>query len=85
VEFRSAGSIFKNPPGDYAGRLVEAAGLKGSRIGDAMVSEKHGNFFVNLRQARAADVLALVALAQERVRATAGIELELEIRVVGED
>jgi UDP-N-acetylmuramate dehydrogenase len=68
-----------------AGRLVEAAGLKGSRIGDAMVSEKHGNFFVNLRQARAADVLALVALAQERVRATAGIELELEIRVVGED
>lgn len=85
VEFRSAGSIFKNPPGDYAGRLVEAAGLKGTRIGDAMISEKHGNFFVNLRQARAADVLALVALAQERVRATAGIELELEIRVVGED
>lgn len=85
VEFRSAGSIFKNPPGDYAGRLVDAAGVKGTRIGGAMISEKHGNFFVNLGEARAADVLALVRLARERVRATAGIELELEIRVVGHD
>src|SRR5574341_450886 len=85
VEFPSAGSIFKNPPGDYAGRLVEAAGVKGMRIGGAMISEKHGNFFVNLGDARAADVLALIALAQERVRATTGVELELEIRVVGED
>ncbi|MEK6715874.1 MAG: UDP-N-acetylmuramate dehydrogenase, partial [candidate division NC10 bacterium] len=63
VEFRSAGSIFKNPPRDYAGRLVEAAGVKGTRIGGAKISEKHGNFFVNLGDARAADVLALVALA----------------------
>jgi UDP-N-acetylmuramate dehydrogenase len=85
VEFRSAGSIFKNPPGDHAGRLVEAAGVKGTRIGGAMISEKHGNFFVNLGDARAADVLALVSLARERVRAMAGIDLELEIRVVGED
>jgi UDP-N-acetylmuramate dehydrogenase len=85
VEFRSAGSIFKNPPGDYAGRLVDSAGVKGTRIGGAMISAKHGNFFVNLGQARAADVLALVELARERVRAMAGIELELEIRVVGED
>lgn len=85
VEFRSAGSIFKNPPRDYAGRLVEAAGVKGTRIGGAMISEKHGNFFVNLGDARAADVLALVALARERVRQTSGIDLELEIRVVGED
>jgi UDP-N-acetylmuramate dehydrogenase len=85
VEFRSAGSIFKNPPGDHAGRLVEVAGVKGTRIGGAMISEKHGNFFVNLGNARAADVLALVSLARERVRATAGIDLELEIRVVGED
>lgn len=85
VEFRSAGSIFKNPPGDYAGRLVDASGVKGTRIGGAMISEKHGNFFVNLGEARAADVLALVALARERVRATTGVELELEIRVVGED
>jgi len=85
VEFRSAGSIFKNPPRDYAGRLVEAAGVKGTRIGGAKISEKHGNFFVNLGDARAADVLALVALARERVRATTGVDLELEIRVVGED
>jgi UDP-N-acetylmuramate dehydrogenase len=85
VEFRSAGSIFKNPPRDYAGRLVEAAGVKGTRIGGAKISEKHGNFFVNLGDARAADVLALVALARERVRATTGVDLELEIRVVGDD
>lgn len=85
VEFRSAGSIFKNPPGDYAGRLVEAAGLKGRRIGGAMISEKHGNFIVNLGGARAADVLALVELARERVRTTTGTLLELEIRVVGEE
>jgi UDP-N-acetylmuramate dehydrogenase len=84
VEFRSAGSIFKNPPGEYAGRLVDSAGVKGTRIGGAKISEKHGNFFVNLGEAQAADVLALVELARERVRTTAGIELELEIRVVGE-
>lgn len=85
VEFRSAGSIFKNPPGEYAGRLVELAGLKGTRIGNAMISAKHGNYIVNLGGARAADVLALVRLAQERVRATAGIDLDLEIKVVGDD
>jgi UDP-N-acetylmuramate dehydrogenase len=85
MEYRSAGSIFKNPPGDFAGRLVERVGLKGTRIGNAMLSEKHGNYIVNLGGARAADVLALVTLAQERVRAATGIALELEIRVIGED
>ncbi len=85
VEFRSAGSIFKNPPGEYAGRLVERAGLKGTRIGNAMISSKHGNYIVNLGGARAADVLALVALARERVRDATGVELELEVKVVGED
>ncbi len=85
VEFRSAGSIFKNPPGEYAGRLVERAGLRGTRIGNAMISAKHGNYIVNLGGARAADVLALVALARRRVREAAGVELELEIKVVGED
>ena len=84
VEYRSAGSIFKNPPGDFAGRLVESVGLKGERAGNAMISPKHGNYIVNLGGARAADVLALVALARERVRAATGIELELEVRVVGE-
>lgn len=85
VEFRSAGSIFKNPPGEYAGRLVERAGLKGTRIGNAMISAKHGNYIVNLGGARAADVLALVAMARERVRAVTGVDLELEIKVVGDD
>jgi UDP-N-acetylmuramate dehydrogenase len=85
MEFRSAGSIFKNPPGDFAGRLIERAGLKGTRIGNAMLSEKHGNYIVNLGGARAAEVLALVALAQERVRDATGVVLELEIRVIGED
>jgi len=85
VARRSAGSIFKNPPGDFAGRLVEQAGLKGTRVGGAMISPKHGNFIVNLGGARAADVLALVALAQRRVQETAGVALELEIQVIGGD
>lgn len=85
VEFRSAGSIFKNPPGDYAGRLVEETGLKGTRIGNAMISAKHGNYILNLGGARAADVLALVALARHRVRDATGVDLELEVKVVGED
>jgi len=85
VEFRSAGSIFKNPPSNHAGRLVDLAGLKGTQVGGAKISEKHGNFFVNLGDARAADVLALVGMAQARVKALTGIDLELEVRVVGED
>jgi UDP-N-acetylmuramate dehydrogenase len=85
VEHRSAGSIFKNPPGDFAGRLVEAAGLKGSRIGSAEISARHGNFIVNRGGARAAEVLELVELARSRVRAAFGVELELELQVVGVD
>ncbi|MBI3990466.1 MAG: UDP-N-acetylmuramate dehydrogenase, partial [candidate division NC10 bacterium] len=85
VEFRSCGSVFKNPPGDYAGKLVEAVGLKGHRGGDAQVSEKHGNFIVNLGRATAKDVLALIHLIQEQVKAETGVALELEVRVVGED
>ncbi|HEU5394560.1 MAG TPA: UDP-N-acetylmuramate dehydrogenase, partial [Candidatus Methylomirabilis sp.] len=80
VEWRSAGSVFKNPPGDFAGRLIEGAGLKGTRVGDAMISPKHGNFFLNLGRATARDVLALIALAQERVRERTGVSLELEVR-----
>ena len=64
---------------------VERAGLKGTRIGQAMISEQHGNYIVNLGGASARDVLALADLARERVRAATGIELELEIRVVGDD
>ncbi len=80
----SAGSVFKNPPGDYSGRLIEAAGLKGTQIGKAQLSSRHANFIVNLGGARAADILALIALARVRVRERFGIELELEIELRGE-
>jgi UDP-N-acetylmuramate dehydrogenase len=85
VEWRSAGSVFKNPPGDYAGRLVEKAGLKGTRIGGACISPKHGNFIINLGGATAGDVLALIDLMRHRVREEMHVELELEVRVAGED
>jgi len=79
----SAGSVFKNPPGDYAGRLIEAAGLKGTRVGDAQISMRHANFIVNRGQARARDILALINLAQEKVSQKFGVHLELEIEVIG--
>jgi len=79
----SAGSVFKNPPGDFAGRLIEAVGLKGVRIGDAQISPKHANFIVNRGQARARDILALIHLAQQKVSQEFGVHLELEIEVVG--
>ncbi|RME07454.1 MAG: UDP-N-acetylmuramate dehydrogenase, partial [Deltaproteobacteria bacterium] len=80
----NAGSIFKNPPGDFAGRLVEAAGLKGSRIGDAQVSERHANFIVNRGNASAADIVALIELVRKRVLEASGIALEPEVKVIGE-
>ncbi len=80
----SMGSMFKNPPGDYAGRLIEAAGLKGSRIGDAEISSLHANFFVNRGKATAADIYQLIELAREKVAEQSGIELELEIELLGE-
>ncbi len=76
--------MFKNPPGEYAGRLVEKAGLKGVRIGDACISPKHGNFIINCGRATARDVLALIDLMKHRVREESGVELELEVQVVGE-
>lgn len=83
LDYPSAGSVFKNPPGDHAGRLIEQAGLKGKRIGGAMISEKHANFIVNTGHAKAHDIIDLVHLAQQKVKQTAGVELEPEIRVVG--
>jgi len=80
----SMGSMFRNPEGDYAGRLIEAAGLKGTRIGTAEISKLHGNFFINHGETRAEDVRALIHLAQKTVREKFGIELELEIELVGE-
>jgi UDP-N-acetylmuramate dehydrogenase len=83
LEYPSAGSVFENPPGDHAGRLIEKAGLKGERIGGAMISEKHANFIVNTGGATAKDILALLAFAQEKVKKETGIELEPELHVVG--
>jgi len=81
---RSLGSVFKNPPGDYAGRLVEQAGLRGRRIGGAQIAEKHANFIVNVSHASAADVLALAQLAHDSVAERFGVDLEREIVVLGE-
>jgi UDP-N-acetylmuramate dehydrogenase len=80
----SAGSVFKNPPGDYAGRLIEAAGLKGMRIGKAQISPVHANFIVNTGGAAAADVVALIALARRTVRERFGVEMELEVELRGD-
>ncbi len=80
----SMGSMFKNPPGDYAGRLIEAAGLKGARVGGAHISEVHANFFINDGDARAEDLRKLIDLARESVVQKYGVELELEIELVGE-
>lgn len=80
-----AGSIFKNPPGDYAGRIIEAQGLKGERVGRAEVSRKHANVIVNLGGATASDIQRLVELVAHTVREKTGVALEMEIDIVGED
>ncbi|MFN2582551.1 MAG: UDP-N-acetylmuramate dehydrogenase [Candidatus Dormibacteria bacterium] len=80
---RSLGSVFKNPPGDAAGRLIEAAGLKGRRIGGAQIAEKHANFILNVDRASAADVLALVDVAHDEVLHRFGVDLEREIVILG--
>src|SRR5919108_6519428 len=80
----SMGSMFKNPNGDYAGRLIEDAGLKGTRIGNAEVSPIHGNFFINHGATKAEDIRALIKLVQKTVKAKYDFELELEIEFVGE-
>lgn len=80
----NAGSVFRNPRGDYAARLIEACGLKGRAVGGAQISDKHANFIVNLGRARAADIEALIALAERAVKERFGIALEREVRIVGE-
>ena len=79
----NSGSVFVNPKGDFAGRLIEQAGLKGARRGGAQISEKHANFIVNLGEARASDVVELIAIARRAVLAMSGIELIPEVRLVG--
>lgn len=83
VKWPNAGSIFKNPPGHFAAKLIQDCGLKGCRVGDAEISDLHANFIINLGGASAHDVLTLIDIAREAVRARFGIELELEIKLVG--
>ena len=80
----NCGSVFRNPPGDYSARLIEAAGLKNTRVGDAMISDVHANFIVNLGAATAEDVLELMSRAQEAIQTRFAVELIPEVRVVGE-
>lgn len=80
----SLGSMFKNPPGDYSGRLIEEAGLKGSRVGDAEVSLVHGNFFLNRGNASAEDIAALIERVRETVKGKFGVDLALEIQLIGD-
>jgi UDP-N-acetylmuramate dehydrogenase len=80
----SMGSMFKNPPGDHAGRLIEAAGLRGTRVGTAEISNVHGNFFLNTGDTRANDIKALIDLAQATVQERFGVALELEVELIGE-
>jgi UDP-N-acetylmuramate dehydrogenase len=84
LAYPNAGSIFKNPPGERAGRLIDQLGLKGYCIGDAQVSVKHANFIVNRGQASVVDVLALIESVKRHVHAHTGILLEEEVRIVGE-
>ncbi|MDR7420087.1 MAG: UDP-N-acetylmuramate dehydrogenase [Armatimonadota bacterium] len=80
----SSGCVFRNPPGDHAGRLIDQAGGKGLAVGDARVSTLHANYIINEGQARAADVLALAEQVRQRVREHAGVTLEMEVKLLGE-
>jgi UDP-N-acetylmuramate dehydrogenase len=80
----SCGSVFTNPPGDHAARLIEAAGLKGLRIGGAVVSTKHANFILNEGEATARDIEALIGRVQQEVERAQGRRLTPEVRIVGE-
>jgi UDP-N-acetylmuramate dehydrogenase len=79
----NAGSVFTNPPGDAAGRLIEACGLKGQRVGGAVVSEKHANYFVADEGATAGDVYALIGEVRRRVAGATGVDLVPEVQLVG--
>jgi UDP-N-acetylmuramate dehydrogenase len=82
--YPNSGSMFRNPPGDFAGRLIEAAGLKGKRIGQAQISERHANFIVNLGAAKAEDVRQLMDLARAEVKQRFGVELTAEVKYLGD-
>jgi len=80
----NAGSVFRNPPGDHAARLIEACGLKGTCMGGAMVSTKHANFIVNMGSATATDIEALMMMVHEKVKQETGVALIQEVRIIGE-
>jgi UDP-N-acetylmuramate dehydrogenase len=82
IDLPNCGSVFRNPPGDYAGRLIEEAGLKGKQVGSVMISEQHANFIVNLGDGRAEDVLKLIELVKRSVYDTTGVELQLEVQII---
>ena len=85
LKFRSAGSVFKNPKENAAGYLIDQAGLKGTRVGNAEISKHHANFFVNHGHARSSDITALIRLARKTVYKKFGIKLELEVKTIGFD
>ncbi len=85
LNYRSAGSVFKNPPGYPAGRIIDEMGLKGMQKGGAQISEKHGNFIINMGGANASDIIALVDSIRKRVLDEKGIMLEPEIKIIGDD
>jgi UDP-N-acetylmuramate dehydrogenase len=80
----NAGSVFRNPPGEHAARLIEASGLKGTRVGGAEVSQKHANFIVNTGNARAGDIESLITKIQDTVMEKHGVALVREVRIIGE-
>jgi UDP-N-acetylmuramate dehydrogenase len=84
IQMPNAGSVFVNPTGDHSARLIEAAGLKGTCVGGACVSEKHANFIVNRGSASAADIEALIGMVSDRVREMHGVRLEREVRILGD-
>jgi len=84
TQWPNAGSVFRNPPGDYSARLIESTGLKGFCIGGACVSELHANFIINTGAATAADIEALIEAVRDRVFAAQGIRLEAEVRIIGD-
>ena len=79
----NSGSMFKNPPGTFAAKLIEQAGLKGKRVGNAQISEKHANFMVNLGDAKAADIMTLIQLVRRTVHQNTGVLMELEVKLIG--
>ena len=85
IDQPSCGSVFKNPTGDFAGRLIETAGLKGTRLGGAEISPLHANFIVNRGRATASDVLGLIEIARKEVRRRSGVRLETEVKIVGRE